>query len=168
MRTQHEDKDPLTITQSDTVKKFNPKSGSNYSFKLKVKMESQIEQDTNTEGEEYFEFEFTETDEIVKEETKLMMENDNELIDSLEDMEGTKIKLELSMEQIEENVERKVQNNDVKFERAKTEPESGDYYVCPISSCAFFVTENSETLRMEHLKSSHPHDDVNLMSFLKL
>ena len=151
MRTQHGERDPLYVTQFDT-----DKSESIYSFKSKVKMEH----DTNIE-EEYFEF--IEADEIVKGEKVLLMENENELNVSLEDMEGTKVKLELSMEQIEENVEGKVQNNE-----AKTKPESGDYYVCPISSCAFFVTENRESLRLEHLKSSHPNNDVNLMSFLKL
>ena len=158
----HEHEDPLTITQSNTDKDFKRNSESIHTFKSNVKMKHV----TNLEGEY---FEFFEAEEIVKGETEEKMENDNddELIDRLEDMEGTKIKLELSMEQIDEKVERKVQDNDKRI-KAKTEPESGDYYVCPISSCAFFVTENSESLRQEHLKSSHSNNDVNLMSFLKL
>ena len=89
MRTQHGERDPLYVTQFDT-----DKSESIYSFKSKVKMEH----DTNIE-EEYFEL--IEADEIVKGEKVLLMENENELNASLEDMEGTKVKLELSMEQIE-------------------------------------------------------------------
>ena len=122
---------------------------------------------TQHEGEY---FESMDAEEIVKEETGFVLEDENELNDSLEDMEGTKIKLENSMEKRDENVECMVQNKCAKLEADTSDSgaETGDYFVCPISSCAFFMADNNEFLRLEHLKSSHPNNDINILNFLKL
>ena len=77
-----------------------------------------------------------------------------------EDADAAIVKLESTIENFEEtNIN--VETKNPSFEQSHS-------YVCPISSCVFFINENNRVLEMEHFKSNHPNIINNNLTFLKL
>ena len=101
------------------------------------------------EEDEYFEVDVKQEDEIELNIQKIE-----------EDADAAIVKLESTIENFEEtNIN--VETKNPSFEQSHS-------YVCPISSCVFFINENNRVLEMEHFKSNHPNIINNNLTFLKL
>ena len=59
------------------------------------------------------------------------------------------------------------EDEDDKERRQEKEEGVKQQYICPISSCTYFLREKNTISEFDHLKESHPHVE-NHMSFLML
>ena len=69
---------------------------------------------------------------------------------------------------ISEDEDESIENENSKYSyRKETNNKNPCRYLCPISSCTFFLLEKSKISELTHIKRIHPHVD-NQMSFIVL
>ena len=97
-------------------------------------------------------------------------EDTTDIISDDED-ENSKETLLLDREiQVSENFEYHISDDeeDSNIKNSELMQEGNFRFMCPISSCSFFVTDNDKQKRLAHLESKHKYTDGKIFNFIKL
>ena len=72
--------------------------------------------------------------------------------------------------QVSENFEYHISDgeDDSNIKNSELTQKGNFRFMCPISSCSFFVTDNDKQKRLAHLESKHKYTDGKIFNFIKL